>query len=262
MSCNVSNSWLQILVLVATMTAFPGTFKQQNILALKQRRQSLWLAALGGIRQHDLEQPIEQALFGLGCFWNHQETFSKLDGVVQVTSGFAGMEENNRKASYISVCGGDGRTEALLIEFLPNVVSYQDLLQTFWQQHNASEIQRPQYQSIIFPFNKQQQEFAELGVQNAKEAYRIQAMGQVRTLVSLSLPPQFTPAESMHQNFWSKLRLKLLCLTACIVSSSSARPTAMTDGLVTDVTLKLILIWVLWEVSRMIERVPAFSCYR
>lgn len=231
------------------MTAFPGTFMQQNIHPLKERRKALWLAAFGGIHQQDVEQQIEQALFGLGCFWNHQETFLKLDGVVKVTSGFAGMEENNRKASYISVCGGDGRTEALLIDFLPNVVSYQDLLQTFWQLHNASEIQRPQYQSIIFPFNKQQQELAKLDVQYAKEAYRIQAMGQVRTIVSLALPPHFTPAESMHQNFWPKLRLKLLCLTACIMFRSRGMASGMMDGLATDVTLKLILTWVLWEVS-------------
>lgn len=248
MSCDVSSSWLQFLLLFTAMTAFPRTLKQHCHIRSKLAKRSLWLAAIGKSQPTVLNQPMEQALFGMGCFWSPQNVFTRLDGVVQVTSGFAGVDDNSRKASYISVCGGDGRTEAILIDFFPTVVSYPELLQTFWRHHDATKIQKPQYHSVIFPFNDQQRALAELDVQLANEAYQRQGMRTVQTLVASSFP-HFTPAESIHQNFWAKLQLKLLFLSAGIFLSTAAIPSIMVDRMAINVTFKLVLVWVLWEVS-------------
>ena len=143
---------------------------------------------------------MEQALFGMGCFWSPQDVFTRLDGVVQVTSGFAGVDDNSRKASYISVCGGDGRTEAILIDFFPTVVSYPELLQTFWRHHDATKIQKPQYHSIIFPFNDQQRALAELDVQLADATAVDGILNKQRTRLAVRDRP-ILPLED------SKLRL-------------------------------------------------------
>ena len=202
---------------------------------------------------------MEQALFGMGCFWSPQDVFTRLDGVVQVTSGFAGVDDNSRKASYISVCGGDGRTEAVLIDYVPTVVTYSELLQTFWRHHDATEIQKIQYHSIIFPFNNQQRVLAELDVQRVKKDYHCQGMRDVQTFVAPSFP-RFTPAESIHQNFWSKLQLKLLFLSAGIFFSTASIPSVMVDRMAINVTFKLVLVWVLWEVSVAVYEQLTLSC--
>ena len=103
---------------------------------------------------------MSKAIFGMGCFWNPQEEFAKFTGVKSSTSGYMCLaqtvddyidDESDKEkmqqiqqslqenpASYFSVCTGDGRTESILVEFDPAVISYTDLLSCFWVGHDAS----------------------------------------------------------------------------------------------------------------------------
>lgn len=197
------------------------------------------------------KETTEKALFGMGCFWNPQEEFHRMDGVVSATCGYASVLDNNSDStppSYLSVCSGDGRTEAVLVEYLPSVVSYSQLLKTFWQNHDASTAEKPQYQSVLWPMNDEQRTVAVQDVERATQAYQEQGMNPPRTIVVASTTPKFVAAESIHQNFWTKLRFKLACL-ACATLFTTTSQTLVVDPLVTTIATKLILLWVVWEVS-------------
>lgn len=198
------------------------------------------------------DERTEKALFGMGCFWAPQEEFNRVNGVVSATSGYASVIDANDVAappSYLSVCSGDGRTEAVLVEYVPSVVSYPQLLQTFWLNHDASTAEKPQYRSVIWPLNEQQREVAIQDLERATEAYRQQGMQPPQTIVPQvsSAAARFVKAESIHQHFWTKLRLKMACL-ACATLFTTTQ-TQVVGPLVSTVATRLVLLWVIWEVS-------------
>jgi peptide-methionine (S)-S-oxide reductase len=238
-----NSNWLQILILLAALTAFAP-------ISQSRTKGRLWLAALGNNATQQADEVAERALFGMGCFWAPQNEFKKLQGVISATTGYASKQslDDERPASYLSVCSGDGHTEAVLVEFLPSIISYQDLLRTFWQHHEPSEPQKAQYQSVIWPLTEEQRRIAQQNLENTKEVYRRQPDREPPlTVVATTAVPTFAVAESVHQNFWSKLRLKLACLAAGTWFSSTTSIQADLDGFVTDATVKLVLVWVIWE---------------
>src|SRR2546428_9048627 len=96
----------------------------------------------------------ELATFGGGCFWCIEAVFERLDGVQSVVSGYAGGKSPN--PTYRQVCGGTtGHAEAVQIEFDPGKISYERLLEVFWQAHDPTTPNRQgadggtQYRSII-----------------------------------------------------------------------------------------------------------------
>jgi len=201
---------------------------------------------------NDKEETTETALFGMGCFWAPQEEFSRVNGVVSATSGYASVLNNDDSAStpsYLSVCSGDGRTEAVLVEYVPSIISYSDLLHTFWKNHDASTAEKPQYRSVIWPITEEQRDEAVQDVQRATEAYQKQGMNPPQTIVAQVSTPatSFVTAESIHQNFWTELRFKLACL-ACATLITTTQ-TQVVDPLVSVMATNLILLWVVWEVS-------------
>lgn len=198
-----------------------------------------------------LEQ-TEKALFGAGCFWAPQQEFNRVNGVISATTGYAFLLDDNDQAnhsppSYISVCSGDGRTEAVLVEYDPSVISYSQLLQTFWLNHDASVAEKPQYRSIIWPLNEEQQVVAVQDVEQAKEAYRKEGMNPPLTIVAQVPCPNFVVAESVHQNVWAKFRFKVACLAFATLCTTSHTP--VVDPIVMTALTTLIVLWVLWEVS-------------
>ncbi|MBA2250507.1 MAG: peptide-methionine (S)-S-oxide reductase MsrA, partial [Chitinophagaceae bacterium] len=109
---------------------------------------------------------LETATFGTGCFWCTEAIFQQLDGVNNVVSGYAGGDVPN--PTYQQVCAKNtGHAECLNITYDRAKISFDDLLQVFWQSHDPTTLNRqgndvgPQYRSVIFYHNAVQKEKAE-----------------------------------------------------------------------------------------------------
>ena len=111
------------------------------------------------------EAGTHQAVFGLGCFWGAERCFWQLDGVITTAVGYAGGSTLN--PTYHEVCSGrTGHTEAVLVVFDPARISYEKLLQVFFESHDPTQGMRQgndvgtQYRSAIYTFNDNQSEVA------------------------------------------------------------------------------------------------------
>src|SRR5437762_11194273 len=110
---------------------------------------------------------LEQAVFGLGCFWGAERKFWQLgEGIFATAVGYAGGHTKN--PTYEEVCSGrTGHTEVVLVVFDPNKITYQALLKTFWENHNPTQGMRQgndvgtQYRSAIYTFDDAQRRAAE-----------------------------------------------------------------------------------------------------
>ena len=103
----------------------------------------------------------EKATFGVGCFWCAEAVFERLDGVQSVVAGYAGGTKAN--PSYEEVCTGTtGHAEVAQITFDPSKISYERLLDTFWEAHDPTTLSRQgadvgtQYRSVIFYHDEKQ----------------------------------------------------------------------------------------------------------
>jgi len=145
---------------------------------------------------------MQQALFGGGCFWCTEAVFLQLQGVQKVVSGYAGGQNPN--PTYEQVCGGDtNHAEVILIDFDENQITYSQLLEVFFATHDPTTLNRQgndvgtQYRSVIYYFNDEQKETAQLTIDSLK------AEG-MNIVTELSPAPTFYPAEEYHQNFFAK----------------------------------------------------------
>jgi peptide-methionine (S)-S-oxide reductase len=109
---------------------------------------------------------METATFGNGCFWCTEAVFQRLKGVHKVKSGYAGGHVKN--PTYRQVCSGDtGHAEVIQIEYDPNEISYEELLEVFWKTHDPTTLNSQgndigtQYRSAIFYHNEEQRKLAE-----------------------------------------------------------------------------------------------------
>ena len=146
---------------------------------------------------------IEKAVFGGGCFWCLEAMFQRLIGVRSVTSGYAGGIEIN--PTYQRVCAGFTRhAEVIQIEFNPTNISYQTLLEIFWDMHDPTLVNRQvndyetQYRSIILYTTEQQKLIAETIKQNltTSHIFKNQIVTEIKEL------REFYPAEDYHQNYY------------------------------------------------------------
>lgn len=146
---------------------------------------------------------MELATFGNGCFWCTEAVFQDLNGVVKVVSGYAGGHVEN--PTYKQVCSATtGHAEVLQISFDPQKISYEELLEVFWETHDPTTLNRqgndvgPQYRSIIFYHDENQKQLAE------KYKQELDASGAFADpIVTLIEPlPKFYPAEDYHQNYF------------------------------------------------------------
>ncbi len=147
----------------------------------------------------------QKACFAAGCFWGVQAFFDELPGVTKTTVGYCGGHSDH--PTYKQVCRGDtGHAEALLIEFDPDIISFNDLIDKFWECHNPSQSngQGPdrgsQYRSLIFYFNPEQQAQAEAAKQQLAES------GQYQNPIATQIEPMatFFEAEEDHQKYHQK----------------------------------------------------------
>jgi peptide-methionine (S)-S-oxide reductase len=113
-----------------------------------------------------ISENIDTATFGTGCFWCTEALFEQLNGVVKVTSGYSGGQVSN--PTYKQVCTGEtGHAECVQIQYEPQKISYDELLEVFWQVHDPTTLNRQgadvgtQYRSVIFYHNNEQKQKAE-----------------------------------------------------------------------------------------------------
>ncbi len=138
--------------------------------ALPGRTTPLAVPVAHYVNRHRIVPPfpagMQEAVFGMGCFWGAEKLFWKLPGVYATAVGYAGGHTPN--PNYQEVCSGlTGHTEVVKVIFDPTITSYEDLLQTFWESHNPTEGMRQgndigtQYRSAIYTNGPEQQNLAE-----------------------------------------------------------------------------------------------------
>jgi peptide-methionine (S)-S-oxide reductase len=151
------------------------------------------------------QKKLQKATFGMGCFWCSEAIFQRLDGVATVRSGYEGGEIAN--PSYEDVCTGTtGHAEVIELTFDPTKISYDELLEVFWKNHDPTTLNRQgadvgtQYRSVVF-YNSAEQKAA-------AEHYKAQlnksnALGKpVVTEITKAQP--FYVAENYHQDYFNK----------------------------------------------------------
>jgi len=149
----------------------------------------------------DATNQTEIATLGGGCFWCTEAIYQMLPGVKKVSSGYAGGTKEN--PTYKEVCSGNtGHAEVIQVEFDPKVVSYEKILETFWEAHDPTTLNRQgndsgtQYRSIILYSTEAQKKAAE---KSKAEAQKNFAQPIVTEIVPLKL---FYKAEGYHQDYY------------------------------------------------------------
>ncbi len=151
---------------------------------------------------------MEQAMFGLGCFWGAERKFWQLPEGIYITAvGYAaGITPN---PNYQEVCTGrTGHNEVVLVIYDPNVITYQQLLKVFWESHNPTQGMRQgndagtQYRSGIYCYSDTQKQCAEA----SKAAYQaaLNASGYKEITTEILDAPEFYYAEEYHQQYLAK----------------------------------------------------------
>jgi peptide-methionine (S)-S-oxide reductase len=148
-----------------------------------------------------------RALLGMGCFWGAERKFWQLPGVVTTAVGYAGGFTPN--PTYREVCsGGTGHAEVVLVVFDPSRVTYEDVLRTFWENHDPTQGMRQghdigtQYRSAIFAFDDGQFRAATA----SRDAYqrRLSEAGHAAITTEIAPAPEFYYAEDYHQQYLAK----------------------------------------------------------
>jgi peptide-methionine (S)-S-oxide reductase len=149
---------------------------------------------------------MEKAIFAAGCFWHVQEAFSELRGVISAITGYSGGI--TRDPTYEMVCTGKtGHAESVLVEYDQSVISYDQLLEAFWNMHDPTTPNRQgadrgtQYRSAIFYTSEDQRRTA------LTSRDRLQGSSQFegRKIVTEILPAsEFYRAEEYHQHYLRK----------------------------------------------------------
>lgn len=147
----------------------------------------------------------EKATFGGGCFWCTEAAFEEIEGVESVTSGYAGGHAEN--PSYREVCSGStGHAEVVQLEYDPEVITYEELLEVLFTIHDPTQLDRQgpdvgtQYRSIILHHDDDQREIAESYVEALDEegGYDDDVVTEVEPLET------FYRAEEKHQDYFEK----------------------------------------------------------
>ena len=147
---------------------------------------------------------MAQAMFGAGCFWGVEYNFSKVKGVKDVVSGYSGGKTQN--PTYEQVCSNStDHAEVVLIDYDANVVSYDTLLNVFWEKHDPTTLNRQgpdvgtQYRSAIFYFTEVQKEIARKSLE-----YRQNKLGNRKIVTEITEAKEFWKAEEYHQKYFEK----------------------------------------------------------
>jgi len=155
---------------------------------------------------------MEIATFGSGCFWCSEAIFEQLKGVESVVSGYSGGETEN--PTYKDVCSGEtGHAEVIQINYNPELISFTELLEVFWQTHDPTTLNRQgadvgtQYRSVIFYHNQTQKELAE-GYKKKLDEAKIYSKPIVTEISPFT---KFYNAEDYHQDYYNNNKFQPYC---------------------------------------------------
>ncbi len=154
----------------------------------------------------------ETAIFAAGCFWGVESAFRQIEGVTDTTVGYTGGNYEN--PSYKIVCNGKtGHAEAVKVEYDPEKISYDDLLEVFWAIHDPTQknMQWPdigtQYRSAIFYLDETQKQKA------IASKVQLEKNHTFPRPIATEITPakEFYPAEDYHQNYYDKNGIVKTC---------------------------------------------------
>jgi len=148
---------------------------------------------------------MAKATFAAGCFWGVEATFRQIPGVTATRVGYTGGDFKN--PTYKDVCTNNtGHAEAVEVEYDPAQVSYQDLLNVFWENHDPTQLNRQgpdfgtQYRSAIFYHSPEQEQAARASKQALEDSHQFS-----RPIVTQIVPAvTFYEAEDYHQQYLEK----------------------------------------------------------
>jgi peptide-methionine (S)-S-oxide reductase len=150
---------------------------------------------------------LEQAVFGLGCFWGAERVFWQAPGVYTTAVGYAGGFTEN--PTYEEVCSGrTGHTEAVLVVFDPQETSYDEILRLFWENHDPTQGMRQgndqgtQYRSAIYTADEAQRAAADASRERFQAELAKAGFGEITTEIAAARP--FYYAEPYHQQYLAK----------------------------------------------------------
>ncbi|HSU31875.1 MAG TPA: peptide-methionine (S)-S-oxide reductase MsrA [Bryobacteraceae bacterium] len=151
----------------------------------------------------------EKATFGAGCFWGVESAFREIDGVVDALVGYEGGHTEN--PTYKDVCTDrTGHAEVVEIEYDPSKVSYDQLLNIFWNEHDPTQVNRQgpdfgtQYRTVIFYHTPEQERIARASKEALEKSGRFS-----RPIATEIVPAQtFYRAEDYHQQYLAKRGLR------------------------------------------------------
>ena len=152
---------------------------------------------------HAESEPMktEKATLGGGCFWCVEAAYERLPGVLSVTSGYAGGQTENPTYEQIGT-GQTGHAEVVQIEYDPGKLSYQKIIDLFWEAHDPTTLNRQgadvgtQYRSIILTANDEEKTIAETSRSRAQAGFSSPIVTEIVPL------EKFYPAEDYHQDFY------------------------------------------------------------
>jgi len=148
---------------------------------------------------------MEHAIFGAGCFWGVEAEFRKLKGVLNTSVGYSGG--NTKNPTYQDVCShSTGHAEVVKVEFDPEKISYEELLDTFWLIHNPTTLNRQgpdvgsQYRSVIFYANEDQKKLA------LSKLEKLENINAFKDPIVTEIEPlgDYYMAEKYHQQYFEK----------------------------------------------------------
>lgn len=148
---------------------------------------------------------MEKATFGAGCFWGVEARFRKVEGVIDVVSGYAGG--HTKDPTYKEVCTNKtGHAEVVQVTYDPSIVSYEDLLEIFWNIHNPTTLNRQgwdvgtQYRSVVF-YNSEEQKEKAIQLKD-----KLDKSGKYKKPIVTEIVPlkEFYRAEEYHQKYYEK----------------------------------------------------------
>ncbi len=151
-----------------------------------------------------MSNQVELATFGAGCFWGVEARFRTLEGVLEATSGYMG---GIPEPTYKLVCTGTtGHAEVVQVQFDPGLVSYETLLQMFFEIHNPTTLNRQgpdignQYRSVVFFHTPEQETAARQAIIEVDKSGRWPQAVVTRVEAAVT----FWPAEEYHQRYLEK----------------------------------------------------------
>ena len=161
----------------------------------------------GNPLQGPFAEHLQQAVFGLGCFWGAERRFWQIEGVFSTAAGYAGGKVPD--PDYQAVCTGETEhAEVVLVVFDPTIVSYLDLLKVFWESHDPTQGMRQgndlgtQYRSVIYTNNDTQEDTARQSLASYQSELSAADLGEITTHIAPL--DTFYYAEDYHQQYLAK----------------------------------------------------------